>query len=76
MGLVKKTAEDISYALGLEGEITADVESLTERLMSNCKNEDRTEQVMEIMRIAREMRKVRERIEWGKVQEFLSKSGL
>jgi hypothetical protein len=77
MGGVRQFAEDVSNALGLDGEITLDVQIITERIIQNRINEpSKARQAIESMRIGRDFRKLRDEIEWDRVQGYLCRQGV
>lgn len=76
MSEVRKFAEDISYALGLEGDLTQDVKIITERIIQNRNEPSKAKQVIESMRIVKHFRQLRAEIEWDKVQSYLCRAGV
>ena len=73
MGLMKKTAEDISYSLGLDGEITPDVVYVAERVLQVHNEREPQRKAMETAGIARLMRNLRNEILWerGKLMKVV-----
>jgi hypothetical protein len=73
---VKELAVNVSYALGLEGEFTEDVETFTNRIINNRINApSKAQQAIESMRIAKAFRSRRDIIEWEQVALYLERLG-
>lgn len=61
---VKDFAMEVSYALGLDGEITLDVQIITERIIQNILNnsQDKAVYALESAKISRDFRRLRAEI--------------
>jgi len=62
MGKMKEMAIDISYSLGLDGDITPDVTCIAERVLAVHRENDSKRKVTELMGIGRLMRELRQEI--------------
>jgi hypothetical protein len=71
---VKDLAMDVSYALGLDGEITQDVQIFTERIIQNILNnsQDKAIYALESMKISKDFRALRAEIAETKVMKAIN----
>ena len=70
---VKEMAMDVSYALGLDGELTLDVLRITERIIQNrIAPKSLSEQALGSMRISRDFRALRQEIAETRIQNCIN----